>query len=90
MPELTRLNRQASCSRSGTAATELAIIMPVFLLMVLGCIDCGRFVNTSIAVTNAARAGAGVGIMSRYPDPRPECQYRSVQLASEHLHGRGE
>ena len=27
--------------------------------------------NTSIAVTNAARAGAGAGIMSRYPDPDP-------------------
>jgi len=55
----------------GAAATALAIIMPVFLLLVLGCIDCGRFVNTSIAVTNAARAGAGAGIMSRYPDPDP-------------------
>ena len=71
MPMLTRLNRQASRSRRGAAATELAIIMPVFLLLVLGCIDCGRFVNTSIAVTNAARAGAGAGIMSRYPDPDP-------------------
>ena len=68
---LARLNRQASRSRRGAAVTELAIITPVFLLTVLGCIDCGRFVNASIAVTNAARAGAGVGIMSRYPDPDP-------------------
>ena len=71
MPTLTRLKRPTCPARRGAAATELAIIMPVFLLMALGCIDCGRFVNTSIAVTNAARAGAGVGIMSRYPDPDP-------------------
>jgi hypothetical protein len=57
--------------RLGAAATELAIIMPVFLLLLLGCVDCGRFVNGSIAINSAVRAGAGVGIMSRYPDPDP-------------------
>jgi Flp pilus assembly protein TadG len=57
--------------RLGAAATELAIILPVFMLLLLGCIDCGRFVNCSIAINSAVRAGAGVGIMSRYPDPDP-------------------
>jgi Flp pilus assembly protein TadG len=57
--------------RLGAAATELAIILPVFILLFLGSIDCGRFVNSSIAITSAVRAGAGVGIMSRYPDPDP-------------------
>jgi Flp pilus assembly protein TadG len=71
MARSTTVNRQVNRSHRGAAATELAIIMPVFLLLVLGCIDCGRFLNTSIAVTNAARAGAGAAIMSRYPDPDP-------------------
>jgi hypothetical protein len=57
--------------RKGAAATELAIVMPVFILLFLGCIDCGRFVSSSIAITSAVRAGAGIGIMSRYPDPDP-------------------
>jgi Flp pilus assembly protein TadG len=57
--------------RLGAAATELAIIMPVFIVLFLGCVDCGRFVNSSIAINSAVRAGAGVGIMSRYPDPDP-------------------
>jgi Flp pilus assembly protein TadG len=57
--------------RLGAAATELAIILPVFILVFLGCVDCGRFVNSSIAINSAVRAGAGVGIMSRYPDPDP-------------------
>jgi Flp pilus assembly protein TadG len=41
------------------------------MLLILGSIDFGRFMYTWIAVTNAARAGAGVGIMSHYPDPDP-------------------
>jgi Flp pilus assembly protein TadG len=49
----------------------MAVILPVFVLLILGSVDFGRFACTSIAVTNAARAGAGVGIMSRYPDPDP-------------------
>ena len=72
MPVLsTSKLRSTGGSRRGAAATELAIVLPVFLLMVLGCIDCGRFVNSSIAINSAVRAGAGVGIMSRYPDPDP-------------------
>jgi Flp pilus assembly protein TadG len=49
----------------------MAVIMPVFLTLVLGCLDFGRFAYNLIAVTNAARAGAGVAIVSRYPDPDP-------------------
>jgi hypothetical protein len=45
--------------------------MPLLIVLFLGCIDCGRFINTSIAISSAVRAGAGVAIMSRYPDPIP-------------------
>jgi Flp pilus assembly protein TadG len=58
-------------TRPGAAAVEMAFVMPVCLLLILGCLDFGRFVYDLIAVTNAARAGAGVGIMSAYPDPDP-------------------
>src|SRR4051794_2670851 len=56
---------------SGAAVVEMAITLPVLILLILGCIDFGRFACLWIAVTNAARAGAGVGIVSRYPDPDP-------------------
>jgi hypothetical protein len=52
----------------------MAFVMPVCLLLILGCLDFGRFVYDFIAVTNAARAGAGVGIMSGYPDPDPSLE----------------
>jgi len=67
-------NISGSWTQPGAAAVEMAVIMPVLLLLVLGCIDFGRFVSCFIAVTNAARAGAGGGITSRYPDPDPSVE----------------
>jgi hypothetical protein len=52
--------------RRGAAAVELALVLPLLILLVLGCVDLGRFASTYIAVTNAARAGAGYGIMNNY------------------------
>lgn len=40
-------------------------MLPVFVTIVLGCIDFGRFAHAYIAVTNAARVGAGFGMMQR-------------------------
>jgi Flp pilus assembly protein TadG len=51
--------------RRGAAAVEFAIVLPLFLTIVLGCIDFGRFAYSYIAVANAARAGAGTGMMQR-------------------------
>lgn len=47
--------------RPGTAAVEFAAILSVLVLIVLGCVDFGRFAYSYIAVSNAARAGAGYG-----------------------------
>jgi Flp pilus assembly protein TadG len=47
----------------GAAAAELALILPVLMVIVLLCVDFGRFACTYIAVTNAARTGAGYAIM---------------------------
>jgi Flp pilus assembly protein TadG len=50
--------------RRGATATELAVILPLLITIVLGCVDFGRFAYTYIAVTNAARAGATWGMMN--------------------------
>jgi Flp pilus assembly protein TadG len=52
--------------RTGAAAGELAFILPVLVLIVLGCVDLGRFVYSYIAVTNAARTAAGFGSSNPY------------------------
>src|SRR2546422_11688409 len=52
--------------RPALAAVELAILLPVLMLIVLGCVDFGRFAYNYIAVTNSARAGAAYGMMNNY------------------------
>lgn len=42
----------------GAVAVELALVLPVLLLVVFGCIDFGRMLNAQIALTQAAREGA--------------------------------
>jgi hypothetical protein len=51
--------------RRGAAAIEFGIILPLFITIVLGCVDFGRFAHSYIAVSHAARAGAGHGMMKR-------------------------
>src|SRR3954451_24324647 len=42
---------------SGASAVEFALILPLFLLLVLGMIDFGRAYNMQLALTEAAREG---------------------------------
>jgi Flp pilus assembly protein TadG len=53
-------------TRRAAAAAELAFLLPILVIIVLGCVDFGRFLYTYIAVTNAARAGAGYGSVNPY------------------------
>ena len=53
-------------TRSGAAAIEFAIILPLLATIVLACVDFGRFAYHYSAVTNAVRAGAANGMMNPY------------------------
>jgi len=46
---------------TGQALVEFALVFPVFVLMLMGLIDLGRFVYTDSALSQAAREGARVG-----------------------------
>jgi Flp pilus assembly protein TadG len=48
-------------SDSGTAMVEFAIIVPVFVLLLIGLIEVGRFAYFGILASNAARAGVQYG-----------------------------
>ena len=48
-------------SERGGAMVELAVVLPVLILIAVGVMDYGRVYFTSIAVANAARAGAEWG-----------------------------
>lgn len=45
-------------SERGAAAVEFALVLPVLLALVLGCIEFGRAYNTQISLTHAAREAA--------------------------------
>lgn len=57
-----RARRGRRPDRSGAALLEFALVLPLLMLIVLGCVDFGRFVYTYISVHNGARAGAGAVI----------------------------
>jgi Flp pilus assembly protein TadG len=44
----------------GAAAVEMALVMPLLILMVMGIIDFGRIFNGEIQLSQAAREGARV------------------------------
>jgi Flp pilus assembly protein TadG len=52
--------------RPAATALEFAVVLPVLLTFVLGCVDFGRFAHSYIVVTNAARVGAGFGTVNPY------------------------
>lgn len=44
----------------GAAAVEMAILLPVLLLLLLGIMEFGRAFNAQVTLTNAAREGVRV------------------------------
>lgn len=49
----------------GAAAVEMAIVLPLLLLVIAGIVDFGRFFMTEIQLTNAAREGARVAVIGQ-------------------------
>lgn len=64
----TRISRPASVfvSRAGVAATELALVSPLLILLALGCVDYGRISHASIALNSAVGAGATYAMSHRF------------------------
>jgi Flp pilus assembly protein TadG len=56
--------RRAALKEQGTSLLELAFLLPILILLLLGVIDVGRYAELSIRAANAARAGAQYGAQS--------------------------
>ena len=52
----------------GAAAVEMAIVLPLLLLVIAGIIDFGRYFFFQIQVTNAAREGARAAVVKPSPN----------------------
>ncbi len=55
-------------SSRGQAIVEFALIVPLFILIILGLFDAGRAVYAYNTAANAARSAARVAIVNQDPD----------------------
>lgn len=53
--------RAAVLNDDGTALAEIAVILPMLVLLLVGLVEVGRFGNYAIMAGNAARAGVQYG-----------------------------
>jgi len=51
-------NRRKRPNRKGASIVEFAMLSPILVLLILGTIDLGQYINVSQAVSNASREGA--------------------------------
>lgn len=77
---MTKLNER------GAAATEFALLLPVFLLILFGIIEFGMIMYGREVVTNAAREGARAGIVQ---GPPKRTAGNITTIANNYLTGTG-
>ncbi len=59
------MNSIPPTQRTGAAATEFAVALPILMLLALACADFGRVMHHYQIVSNAARTGAEAGAMHK-------------------------
>src|SRR5260370_6751456 len=60
--------------RIGQSLVEMAMVLPVLTFLTFGLVDFGRGYFFQVSVTNAAREGARVAILTIYTGPQsPTC-----------------
>ena len=62
------MTRHAMRDRRGQSMVELALVLPVFLLLIIGLFDIGRAVYAYNTVANSARSAARVAIVNQDAD----------------------
>ena len=62
----------------GQALVELALMFPIFILLLLGAAEFGRLAYAAIEISNAARAGASYGSLSHIT----ASDYANIELAA--------
>ena len=62
------MNQQQRRTR-GQALVEFALVLPIFLIILFGIIDFGRYVYTANAISNGTREGARAGSVGVRPSP---------------------
>lgn len=74
--------RRFSPSERGQALAELALAVPILLLLLVGTIDVGRMLFASVAMEEAAQEGALYAAFEPSPSPTLEDAIRARVLSS--------
>jgi Flp pilus assembly protein TadG len=76
--------------RSGAAAVEFAIVLPLLVLLVFGCVDLGRSIGAYTIVSNSARVGAEYGATHGYTAFNyTSWQNQVIAAATQEMQGTG-
>jgi Flp pilus assembly protein TadG len=83
MPELVGVcvagrGRLLACDR-GAAAVEMALVLPLLLLVLFGVVDFGRLLNTQLTLTESAREGARAAALGQDAEARVRLTAGGVQ-----------
>ncbi len=75
----------------GQSLTEMALLLPVLVMLVIGAIDLGRAYFAYVGITNAAREGARAGMDNPTPTYFGDCAtVRTIRYAvCQELNGSG-
>src|SRR5689334_25265968 len=64
----------------GATAVEVALLMPILLMLVMGIVDFGRALQAQITLTQAAREGVRVAALQQ-PNPAGRTQSAATGLS---------
>jgi hypothetical protein len=79
---------QKNCKASpAQALVEVAILLPMLLLLILGAMDFGRMFFTKIALTNVAREGANY--LTYYPEDKNTNYTATYALINDEISNSG-
>jgi Flp pilus assembly protein TadG len=71
-------------SEKGQTMTEFALVLPIFVTLLFGIIQFGIAFNNYVALTDAARAGARKGAVSRgSSNPSGACTSQVIASATD-------
>ena len=61
-----RCNRRRLAGHSGSQLVEMAVVLPLLLILIAGMVDFAFLLHSFAVVTNAAREGARIGVLPGY------------------------
>jgi len=72
-------------AQRGSAIVELTLLVPLFLLMLLGTADFARVFYTALSVSQAARAGVQYGAQDNEKSKDYAGMQKAAQLAAQDI-----